>query len=152
MSLEQQLHTALTTEFRFVVHLDNKAVGAFTECTLPTIEWEMVTVKEGGLNTRVHQLPGQRKETTLTLKNGIGIMDDLLSWCTDAMNEKFTRRKVTVTMHNPFQEPVITWRIEGALPKRWSAPQLKADSNAVAIQTLELVCGEVMVLKGDGGS
>lgn len=152
MSLDQQLHTALTTSFRFVVHIDNEAVGAFTECTLPTIEWEMVTVKEGGLNTSVHQLPGQRKEATITLKNGIGIVDDLLSWCTDAMNEKFKRRKVTVTMHNPFQEPVMTWRIEDALPKRWTAPQLQADSNTVAIQTLELICGEVTVMKGDGGN
>jgi phage tail-like protein len=52
-------------------------------------------------------------------------------------------------MHNPFQEALITWRIEGALPKRWTAPQLQADSNTVAIQTLELTCGEVMVLKGE---
>jgi phage tail-like protein len=104
------------------------------------------------LNTSVHQLPGQRKEATITLKNGIGIVDDLLSWCTDAMNEKFKRRKITVTMHNPFQEPVMTWRIEDALPKRWTAPQLQADSNTVAIQTLELICGEVTVMKGDGGN
>jgi phage tail-like protein len=152
MTIEEQLHTALTTSFRFVVHIDDKAVGAFTECTLPTIEWEMLTIKEGGLNTSVHQRPGQRKESTLTLKNGIGIVDDLLSWCTDAMNEKFKRRKVTVTMHNPFQEALITWRIEDALVKRWSAPQLQADSNTVAIQTLELVCGEVTVMKGNGGS
>jgi len=151
MAVEEKLHTMLTAAFRFVVTIDDEAVGAFTECTLPTIEWEMEQIKEGGLNSSVHQLPGQLKASSITLKNGIGIVDDLLTWCVDAMNQKFTRRHVTVTMHNSFKEVVMTWSIEGALPKRWSAPQLQADSNTVAIQTLELVCGEVTVQKGDGG-
>lgn len=148
MLVDDKLHTTLTASFRFVVSIDGQAVGAFTECTLPTIEWEMEQIKEGGLNTSVHQLPGQRKQATITLKNGIGIVDDLLSWCMDSMNESFTRRKVTVTVHNSMKKSVITWNIEGALPMRWSAPQLQSDSNTVAIQTLELVCGEVTVEGG----
>jgi phage tail-like protein len=148
MPVEEQLHTTLTTTFRFVISIDNQPLGAFTECTLPTVEWEMEQVKEGGLNTGIHQLPGQRKQATITLKNGIGIVDDLLSWCIDAMNEVFQRRNVTITVHNPMRETLMTWRIEGALPIKWSAPQLQADSNTVAIQTLELACGSVTVEGG----
>ena len=151
MSVEEKLHSTLTASFRFVVNIDGEAVGAFTECTLPTIEWEMEEIKEGGLNSAVHQLPGHLKSSTITLKNGIGIVDNLLAWCVDAMNQKFTRRGVTVKMYNAFKETVMTWSIKDALPKRWSAPQLQADSNTVAIQTLELICGEVTVEKGDGG-
>lgn len=152
MSVEEKLHTVLTASFRFVVSIDGLAVGAFTECTLPSIEWEMEQIKEGGLNSSVHQIPGQRKPATLSLKNGIGIVDDLLDWCIATMNEKFERRNVTVTMHNSMLEPVMTWRIQGALPMKWSAPQLQADSNTVAIQTLELACGEVTVERGGGGT
>jgi phage tail-like protein len=148
MLVEQKLHTTLTASFRFVVSIEKKAVGAFTECTLPTIEWEMEQIKEGGLNTSVHQLPGARKPATLTLKNGIGIVDSLFTWCIDTMNQKFKRQDITVTLHDSMRNPVITWHIQGALPMRWSAPQLQADSNTVAIQTLELACGEVTVEGG----
>lgn len=142
----------LTAEYRFVVHVDGMPAGAFTECTLPAIEWEMEQIKEGGLNTMVHQLPSRRKPATITLKNGIGTVDELLQWCIDAMNETFKRRNVTVTMHDSELKPVMTWHIEGALPTRWTAPALKADSNTIAMQTLELACGAVSVEKGKGGS
>jgi phage tail-like protein len=148
MLVQEKLHSILTASFRFVVSIDNQPVGAFTECILPTIEWEMEQIKEGGLNTSVHQLPGPRKQATLTLKNGIGIVDDLLSWCMDTMNQKFKRRNVTVIMLNHMMMPIIAWHIQGALPMRWSAPQLQADSSTVAIQTLELACGEVSVEGG----
>jgi phage tail-like protein len=145
MLVEKKLHTILTASFRFVVSIDGQPVGAFTECTLPTIEWEMEQIKEGGLNTSVHQLPGHRKPASITLKHGIGIVDTLLSWCIDTMNEKFKRRNLTVAMHNSMKIPVIIWHIQDAVPVRWSAPQLQADSNTVAIQTLEMACGEVTV-------
>lgn len=53
--------------FRFVVDVGDKRQGVFTECTLPTVEWEVEEVKEG-LNSYVHQLPGRRKAARITLK------------------------------------------------------------------------------------
>lgn len=140
---------SLTPAFRFVVQVQGISVGAFTECTLPAIEWEMEQIKEGGLNTSVHQLPGQRKAATLTLKNGIAF-NELLKWCVAAMNEDFKRKNLTITMYDVQLQPMLTWNIEGALPVRWRAPELKTDSNTVAIQTLELVCGLITVEKGSG--
>jgi phage tail-like protein len=143
MSVDELLHTTLTASFRFVVFVDDRQLGAFTECTLPVIEWEMEQVKEGGYNTYIHQLPGHRKQATVTLKNGVGIVDELFSWCIDTMEEKFQRRNVTITVFNSFLKAVMTWHIKEVLPTRLTAPQLQSDSNTVAIQTLELVCGEV---------
>jgi phage tail-like protein len=139
---------AVNASFRFVVEIEGLPAGAFTECTLPTVEWEMEQIKEGGFNTGVHQVPGQRKASTISLKNGIGIVDKLLEWCINAMNEKFERKNVTVTMYDSYLKPLITWHMEGALPVRWKAPELKTDSNTIAIQTLELICETVTVEKG----
>lgn len=134
-----------TASFRFVVAIDGSPTAAFTECTLPTIEWDAEEVKEGGLNTYVHQLPGQRKQSTVTLKNGVGIVSDLMSWYIMTMDERFRRRRVTITLLNRYHAPVMVWHIENAYPLKWTGPQLQSDTNTIAIQTLELACGEVIV-------
>lgn len=142
--MEDQLRNSIHAAFRFVVEIAGVRVGAFTECTLPTIEWDVQEVKEGGLNTFVHALPGMRKRATLTLKNGIG-NDDLLRWCTETMSEQFSRKAITVTLLNVRHEPFLNWHIDGAYPVKWTAPQLKTSENTVAIQSIELACGEIRV-------
>ena len=57
--------------FRFGVVIEGIPQGIFTECTLPNIEWETQEIKEGGLNTYTHQLPGRRKGAKVTLKKGL---------------------------------------------------------------------------------
>jgi phage tail-like protein len=146
MLVEQQLQAVITNAFRFVVAIDGAPLGAFTECTLPTIDWEVEEVKEGGVNTFVHQLPGMRKRTTITLKNGVGIASDLLAWYLKAMNEQFWRRRITITMLNSLLMPVIAMHIKDAFPIKWTGPQLRTEDNTVAIQTLELACGEITLV------
>jgi phage tail-like protein len=145
MLIEKQLHTMLTASFRFIVVVDHHPLGAFTECSLPTIEWEVQPIKEGGQNVFVHQLIGPRKEAKLSLKNGVAIVTDLLLSYKGAMDEKISRRDVTITLLNPMMIPTMVWHIENAVPIRWTMPQLQTDSNAVAIQTLELACGEITI-------
>lgn len=140
----RQSHAA----FRFVVKIDGLTQAAFTECTLPTIEWDVEEVKEGGINTHVLQIPGRRKAARLTLKNGVG-NSDLVDWCCRAMKEDYkTDKRKTVTvklLDATTQNEVAVWTMEASLPVKWTAPQIQSDSNAVAIQTLEFVCGEVTV-------
>jgi len=140
------IHTFITAAFRFVVAVDGVPIGAFTECTLPSIEWDIEVVKEGGLNTFVHQLLGQRKSNKIVLKNGVAVSPDLHLWYFRTMNENFSRKMVTVTLLNPLMMPVIVMNIEDAIPVKWTGPQMKADDNTVAVQTLELACGEITLL------
>ncbi|MCB8967249.1 MAG: phage tail protein [Ardenticatenaceae bacterium] len=67
MSMEQ-LRALTNPTFRFLVSVEGIPQGVFTECTLPSIEWEIEELKEGGLNTYVHQLPGMRRSAKLILK------------------------------------------------------------------------------------
>lgn len=135
-----EVHTA----FRFVVKIDGINQAVFTECTLPSIEWDVEEVKEGGLNTYVHQLPGLRKAAKVILKNGIGT-GDLLDWYKKVMNQEYARRPVTITLLDVAHERVMDWNITDAYPIKWSGPRLKSDDNTVAVETLELACGEVTV-------
>ena len=148
MSPEQdKLHSQAITAFRFVVDVGGERQGAFTECTLPTIEWEVEEVKEGGLNTHTHQLPGRRKAVRISLKNGVG-KSALLTWYIETMSEKFSRKTVTVTLLDSKQQPVLIWDLAEAYPVKWGGPALKSDTNAIAIQPLDLACGEVTMKNG----
>jgi phage tail-like protein len=128
-----------------VVAVDYRPLGAFTECTLPTIEWEVEPVKEGGQNAFVYQLRGPRKQAMVTLQNGIGMMSEMLVWYFRTMQGDFSRRAVTISLFDSFFVPIMVWHIEDAFPIKWSVPQLQTSSNVVAMQTLELACGEIMV-------
>ncbi|MCL4264257.1 MAG: phage tail protein [Anaerolineae bacterium] len=133
--------------FRFVVEIGGTPQAAFTECTLPAIEWEMEEVKEGGLNTYTHMLPGRRKGAKMTLKNGVG-SGELYDWCLKQMGETFERKQVTVSLMNSMKKKVMSWTLAGAYPLKWTGPQLKSSDNSVAIQSLELACDEVTVATG----
>jgi phage tail-like protein len=52
---------------------------------------------------------------------------------------------VTIILLDSLSNPVITWHMESAYPVKWEGPQLRSDSNAIAIQTLDLACGEITV-------
>lgn len=140
--ITQKLLAQSHVAFRYVVEIDNTKMAAFTECTLPTIEWEIEEVKEGGLNTFVHQLPGRRKASRLTLKHGVG-KGLLLDWYIKALSEEFSAKNITITLLNFAGKDVASWVINNAYPIKWTGPQLKSDSNAIAIQSLEFACGEV---------
>lgn len=140
----EEIRALTNAVFRFIMVVDNEAVGAFTECTLPVIEWEVEEIKEGGLNTFTHQLPGRRKGAKITLKNGVG-SSSLMNWYVDTMGEKFQRKPLTITLLNSQLETIMTWNMANAYPVKWTGPQLKTSDNSIAIQTLELACGEVTV-------
>lgn len=147
MSIDPKLRDETHAAFRFVVEVDQQALAAFTECALPAIEWEIEEVKEGGLNAFVHQLPGQRKAVKITLKRGVG-KSALVDWCLETMSGTFTRKPITVKLMELKREQpdvIMTWNITDAFPSKWSGPELKSDSNTVAIQTLELAGGEITV-------
>jgi phage tail-like protein len=130
--------------FRYVIEVDNKRSGVFTECELPAIEWETEEVQEGGLNTHAHLLPGRRKAARFTLKHGIG-KGELVNWYKQALEGKFIRRLVTIALQDSAGKPVATWAMYDAYPVKWTGPQLKADANAIAIQSIEFACGRVSV-------
>jgi phage tail-like protein len=145
MVLDKQVREGITAAFRFVVSLDGTAMAAFSECKLPDLELNVEEVKEGGLNTYVHLLPGQRKPGRITLKNGVGVTKDLNEWYTQAMSEQFTRKRVSISLLNSKLESIMTLDFQNAIPVKWSGPTLKSDENTTAIQTLELVVGEVSI-------
>ena len=145
--LDQSLRNAYPA-FRFTLEIADTFYGLFSECTLPNVEWEMEEVKEGGLNTYVHQLPGQQKSSSrIVLKTGLllGPLNALAKWYQNSMESSFARKMVTVKLLDTDGKALVTWNMHDAFPVKWTAPQLKADSSALAINSLELACGQITI-------
>jgi phage tail-like protein len=137
--------------FRYTINVDGVNHAVFSECKLPSLQIETLEVKEGGLNNYVHQLPVRLKAGSITLKHGITKGDGLLKWYVDTVRAMTTGnmasllKSVTVTMLTIKREPMATFQLMQAYPKKWSGPTLKADDKAIAVEELELAFSEFTV-------
>lgn len=123
---------------RFWVQIDGIEVAGFCECSPITIETETFDYAEGGLNTYVHRLPVRTKYGNITLKRGLDPGRDLFRWFMATLNGRTDRKNVTISIYGPQgNTPVEQWHLRGAYPVKWTGPDLKTETGAVAIETLE---------------
>ena len=126
--------------FRFHVQVQGLEVARFSECSGLEFEQETFDYKEGGLNTRVHRLPGRFKFTNVTLKKGIATDGNpLWQWVQDTVSKPIKPKTVTVTLYDLTGDNKLRdWTFVDAYPVKWSASALNAEQNAIAIETLVL--------------
>lgn len=126
--------------FRFKVEIEDVTVAHFSECGGLEMESEPFDYKEGGLNSRVHRLPGRFKFSNLTLKKGIAEDGEALwKWVKDTVSGQILSRRVTVTLFDlTGTKPLREWVFEGAYPMKWGASALNAEQNVIAVETLTL--------------
>jgi phage tail-like protein len=126
--------------FKFLVEIKGLVVGGFAEVSGLQIEVEVQTYQEGGLNEYEHKLAGPtRYPSNLVLKRGLVDADTLWSWHQDVMRGVITRRNGSIMLLDQAGEEQWRWNFVEAYPVRWVGPELRADTAAVAIETLELV-------------
>jgi len=126
--------------FNFIVEIDNIARGGFSEAGGLTAEGDAVDYREGSdLQSNVRKLPGLRKYTNITLKRGYTQDKTLWQWYMNIVNGQSDRRNVTLVLMNERREPVLRWHAENAWINKIEGPALKASSNDVAMESIELV-------------
>ncbi len=126
--------------FRFHVEIQGVQVARFSECSGLEFEQETFDYKEGGLNSRLHRLPGRFKFTNVTLKKGIATDgSSLWDWVQKTVKGPVETHTVTITLYDLSGEnPLRSWTYQDAYPVKWSATALNAEQNAIAIETLIL--------------
>jgi phage tail-like protein len=124
--------------FRFNVEIEGLFVGAFSEVSGLQIEVETEEYKEGGVNDYVHKFPKMAKYQNLVLKKGITNSNDLWEWHQDVVKGIVKRRRVSIVLLDSTGNEKWRWGFEEAYPVKWTGPDLKADTNAVAVESLEL--------------
>ncbi len=124
--------------YRFLVEIDGLIVGGFTDVSGLDITVDTEDYREGGVNDHVHKLSKGVKQQNITLKRGLSDSDVLWKWHRDTVNGKIKRKMGRIVLLNSMGNEKWFWTFEDAWPVKWSGPELKADSDSVAIETLEL--------------
>ncbi len=104
-----------------------------------TMELEEQTYNEGGENRFSHKLPVRGRYPDLVLKRGLLVDSGLRTWILDAVQNLVVRPvTVWVTLLNEKHEPLQTYTVVGAWPKKWVVSDFGAETSEVVIETLEL--------------
>jgi phage tail-like protein len=84
-------------------------------------------------------MPGLRKFSNIVLKRGVVKADnDFFAWLSTVKLNTVERRGLVISLLDEQHRPVMVWKVTNAFPVKVDGPQLKAATNEVAIETIEL--------------
>lgn len=124
---------------RFAVEIGGTIQAYFNECSGLSATVKDEPFEEGGANQVTRKFPGRASYGNVTLKRGMTEWLDLYEWFMRILEGQRDRQLVTITMLNGSAEasPIRSWQLVNAFPVKWTAPSMKVDSTATAIETLE---------------
>jgi len=136
--------------FRVVFGISqNKNDARFQSVSGLSVEYDFETFKEGGENRFEHKLPVRTKYADLVLKRGLLTDSSVIKWLTDAFqNRVFAPTDLSVNLLNEKGEPLQTWNVVHAIPKKWLVSDFNANENSVVVETMELSYRYFTVQKG----
>ena len=103
-----------------------------------SVEYDTESYKEGGENRFEHKLPVRTKYPDLSLKRGMLTDSAVISWCLDAFqNRSFAPALIHIKLLNENHEPLKTWHVHNAWPKKWAVSDFNAQENAIVVETLD---------------
>ncbi|MEM7370308.1 MAG: phage tail protein [Bacteroidota bacterium] len=139
--------------YNYRVEIDGETV-AFSEVSGFDIAYETTTFKEsqtesGLRGPRILHMPSQPTTTTLSLKKGVvrgGVsVGALYNWIQTVQINQVVKKDIYVRLCDEKGNPVISWKIINAFPTKLDAPTFDANSNDVAIETMELTADSVFI-------
>lgn len=125
------------TAFKFKVEINGIEIAKFSEVSGLQAETEIENFREGGTNDYEHKLAKLTKYTNLTLKRGIIDAEELWKWHEEVVNGSIDRKTIKVILLDSTNTEKWRWVFNEAYPVKWSATDLNATSNTVAVESLE---------------
>lgn len=136
--------------YNYKVEIDGNAV-AFSEVSGLSIAYETSTYVESptsGVGPRRMYMPSQRKSATITLKKGMvaGVsVPVLFGWISSIQLNRVDKKDIYVRLCDENGATVVSWKAINAFPTKLDAPTFTANSNDVAIESMELMADGVVV-------
>lgn len=125
--------------FIFTLEIDGIEVAQFKECGGLKSSTAVFELEEGGMNHRVHKLPGQSRWENITLRYGVTSDTSLLSWRNEVLSDSFQkRRNGSVIMKTLQMQEVRRYNFVQAWPVAWEGPSFDASGADLAVEMLEI--------------
>jgi phage tail-like protein len=120
---------------------EGTVIGGFSDVSGLGFEVSYSEYRNGNekFNT-VRKVPNTHKVDDVTLKRGLVGSDDLFTWLKTVRDGTADPRNITITLLDEARQPVATWSLRKAQPKKWTGPTLAAKGGGeVAMEELSLV-------------
>jgi phage tail-like protein len=133
--------------FNFLVELEpgqgQEVVAGFSEVSGLNAEVTIAEYRNGNNRTNyVSKIPGMHKAGDVTLKRGVIGAENIWQWLDAARagNMADAKRDIVVKMLSEDRgDTVLSWKLRGALPIKWTGPTLTAKGGSdVAMEELVL--------------
>ena len=138
--------------YNYIVEIAGTAV-AFSEVLGLDISYEDHTYKEsptesGAPGPRVMRMPMQSKPVHVTLRKGVVkavSVPALYDWISTIQTNQVEKKDIFVRLCDEQGSTMISWKVINAFPTRLEAPTFTAESNEVAIESLDLIADGVQI-------
>jgi len=135
--------------FKFRLKWDNKYVAGVSKCSALKRTTEAVKHREGGDPSSSRKSPGKTEYEAITLERGVTHDLEFEQWANKVWNYGAGlglevsladfRKEITLELYNEAGQLVIAYNVFRCWVSEFQAmPELDANANAVAIQTLKL--------------
>lgn len=135
--------------FKFRVKWDGRFVAGVSKVSALKRTTEVVTHREGGDPSSSRKSPGRSEYEAITLERGVTHDPEFEKWANKVWNWgsglgaevslKDFRKDITIELYNEAGQLAIAYRVYRCWASEFqSLPELDANANAVAIQTLKL--------------
>ena len=131
--------------YNYKVNINGETI-AFSEVSGLDLSFETITYKESktdqpGTGPNVMIMPGQSNAPTITLKKGYVRGKSLpvfYAWINSTRLNLVEKKDITVQLCDEDGTAVVVWQVLNAFPTKLEAPSFSAESNEVAIESMEL--------------
>jgi phage tail-like protein len=133
--------------YHYFVEVENELAGSFVSCSGIAARREVLEIREGGVNTHTHKLPGRVTYGTLTLKKGVMFSSDMWTWFdTGSINYKVKRTSMTIVHYsNYIFLPARWYNVSDVYPVSWNVTDFDASSSSYSVDTLEVAFSTIKV-------
>lgn len=133
--------------YNYKVEIGSETV-AFSEVSGLSISYETTTYKESlsedfnrpGPN--ILYMPAQSTPASITLKKGVvrsSSVATFYNWIQQIAINQIDKQDIYIRLLDENGEAVISWKVVNAFPTKLDAPTFDANSNDVAIESMELM-------------
>lgn len=150
LSKDQIKTTYPLAVYNYKVEINGETIG-FSEVSGLSVGYETSTYTESpvsGIGPRRMYMPGQIKSATVSLKKGVvtGVsVPALFDWINSIQLNRVDKKDIYVRLCDENGDAVISWKVINAFPTKLDAPSFTANSNDVAIESMELMADGVVV-------
>ena len=137
--------------YNYKVNIGGETI-AFSEVSGLNIGYEEITYKQsrvdGSIGPEIMQMPGQATAASLSLSKGYVRGSNIkvfYEWINSIQLNQVEKKDITISLCDETGAPVVTWTVMDCFPTSLDAPSFSADSNEVAIESLQLTALSVSV-------